>query len=72
MFTRRAKPIRIIGDPDNERPDKEFYCTFMFHQSKESKTAIRKQQASEYERKYDECTVAGKQHDSHVIVLFLV
>jgi len=22
MFTRRAKPIRIIGDPDNERPDK--------------------------------------------------
>jgi len=22
MFTRRAKPIRIIGDPDNLRPDK--------------------------------------------------
>jgi len=21
-FTRRAKPIRIIGDPDNQRPDK--------------------------------------------------
>ena len=21
MFTRRAKPIRIIGDPDNQRPD---------------------------------------------------
>jgi len=22
MFTRRVKPIRIIGDPDNKRPDK--------------------------------------------------
>jgi len=22
IFTRRAKPIRIIGDPDNQRPDK--------------------------------------------------
>jgi len=22
MFTRRAKPIRIIGDPDNQLPDK--------------------------------------------------
>jgi len=22
MFTRRAKPIQIIGDPDNQRPDK--------------------------------------------------
>ena len=22
MFTRRAKPFRIIGDPDNQRPDK--------------------------------------------------
>ena len=21
MFTRRAKPIRIIGDPDKQRPD---------------------------------------------------
>ena len=21
MFTRKAKPIRIIGDPDNQRPD---------------------------------------------------
>ena len=21
MFTRRAKPIRTIGDPDNQRPD---------------------------------------------------
>jgi len=25
MFTRRAKPIRIIGDWDNQRPDK---CSF--------------------------------------------
>jgi len=22
MFTQRAKPIRIIGDPDTQRPDK--------------------------------------------------
>jgi len=22
MFTRRAKPIQIIGDPDNQGPDK--------------------------------------------------
>jgi len=22
MFTRRAKPFRIISDPDNQRPDK--------------------------------------------------
>ena len=23
MFTGRAKPIRIIGDPDNQHPDKD-------------------------------------------------
>jgi len=22
MFTRRVKPIRMIGDPDNQRPEK--------------------------------------------------
>jgi len=22
MFTRRAKPVRMIGDPNNQRPDK--------------------------------------------------
>ena len=22
MFARRSKPVRIIGDPDNQRPDK--------------------------------------------------
>jgi len=32
-FTRRVKPIRIIGDPDNQLPDKRSYCTSLskFH-----------------------------------------
>jgi hypothetical protein len=28
MFTGRAKPIRIIGDPDNHRPDKWSYTVY--------------------------------------------
>jgi len=33
MFTGRAKPIRIIGDPDNELPDKWSYTilTYLLH-----------------------------------------
>jgi hypothetical protein len=32
MFTRRVKRMRIIGDPDNQRPDKwntTFYIIYM-------------------------------------------
>ena len=29
MFTGRAKPIRIIGDPDNQRPDKWSYTVLV-------------------------------------------
>ena len=28
MFTGRAKPIRIIGIPDNQRPDKWSFTVF--------------------------------------------
>jgi hypothetical protein len=30
MFTRRAKPIRITGDPDKQRPDKGSSTVFLF------------------------------------------
>jgi hypothetical protein len=29
MFTGRAKPIRIIGDPGNQRPDKWSYTVLV-------------------------------------------
>jgi len=30
MFNRRAKPIRINGDPDNQRPDKWSSTVILF------------------------------------------
>ena len=29
MFTGRAKPIRIIGDPDSQRPDEWSYTVYL-------------------------------------------
>jgi hypothetical protein len=29
IFTGRAKPIRIIGDPDNQRPDEWIFNLFL-------------------------------------------
>jgi hypothetical protein len=35
MFTRRTKPIRIIGDPDNQLPDKRISTVYVWkHRSK--------------------------------------
>ena len=41
MFSRRAKPIRIIGNPDNQRPDKWSYTAIVYisHIMKSHKTA---------------------------------
>jgi hypothetical protein len=38
MSTRRAKPIQIIGDPDNQRPDK--WSSTVFYNSENTKMYI--------------------------------
>jgi hypothetical protein len=34
MFIRRAKPVRMIGDPDNQRPDNWSSTAFVLEQPK--------------------------------------
>ena len=39
MFTRRSKPVRIIGDPDNQRPDK--WSSIVYYMDKNNATLKR-------------------------------
>jgi hypothetical protein len=41
MFTRRSKPVRIIGDPDNQRPDK--WSSIVYYMDKNNATLKRRQ-----------------------------
>jgi hypothetical protein len=41
MFTRSSKPVRIIGDPDNQRPGK--WSSIVYYMDKKNATLKRRQ-----------------------------